>query len=206
MSGGELELLLGRYAIVHTKEDAFIRRTLEDVEKLLTECDSREYYYADMIVGHFCRVIDVLEKQHQKEQDRKPVLGYQPSVVQYYQNHLDLVRAFYNHFKEPEQVDYLYIADALEAGRKDLVNSTLKDYVAKIYTFSGPKYLGQMFGPQEIDWVDPVLFTYENLEQILATFQTRGENGEIIKQRVNIRSALRKLNEFKQQAQCNGNR
>ena len=58
-----------------------------------------------------------------------------------------------------------------------------------------------MFRPEELRGMNPVLFTYENLELILATFPTRDENGQIVKQRVNIRSALRKLNEFKQYTQ-----
>ena len=74
----------------------------------------------------------------------------------------------------------------------------MKDYAARINTFSGPRYLGEMFTPQQMGGMDPVLFTYENIELILAIFKTRDENGEIVKQRVNIRSALRRLNEFKQ--------
>jgi hypothetical protein len=38
------------------------------------------------------------------------------------------------------------------------------------------------------------------LELILAKMKTTNENGETVKQRLNIRSALRKLNEFKQLA------
>jgi hypothetical protein len=58
-----------------------------------------------------------------------------------------------------------------------------------------------MFDPQALTDIDPVVFTYENIERILATFKTRDDQGNIIKQNVNLRSALRKLNEFKQSQQ-----
>ena len=70
------------------------------------------------------------------------------------------MRAFYNHYKKPEQVDYQQISTALDSGRKELVNPTMKDYVARIYTFSGPKYLGKLFDPQALGGMQPVLFTY----------------------------------------------
>ena len=161
-------------------------------------CDRGEYYYADMITRNFCRVIDMMEKQTKKQLAEKAT-GIQIEQTMHFESNRDLARAFYTAYKEPEQVDYLDIGEALYQGRKDLVNPTMKDYVARIYTFAGPKYLGQMFRGEELQGMDPVLFTFENIERILATFKTRDEEGQIVKQRVNIRSALRKLNEFKQQ-------
>ena len=83
--------------------------------------------------------------------------------------------------------------------RKKKVNSTLQDYVARIYTFAN-KYLSELYSREEI-WSsgcqDDILFIYNNKEYILAKFNTKEENCETIKQRLNIRSALRKLNEFK---------
>ncbi len=183
-----------KYANAKSSEDLDIKRSLDVIAKLFNMCDESEYYYAEVITRHFCRIIRTIEKQKvhndvQKPHTARPV-GYQSAS--------DLMRDFYNCYKKPDQVDYREIDNAMEHGRNDLVSPTMKDYVARIYTFSGPKYLGKMFDPQVLDGVDPVLFTYENIELILATFKTRDDRGEIIKQSVNLRSALRKLNEFKQ--------
>ena len=50
----------------------------------------------------------------------------------------------------------------------------------------------------EFDTFEPIVFIYNNLELIIAKFKTTNNNGDTIKQRLNIRSALRKLNDFKQ--------
>ena len=183
-----------KYANAKSPEDLDIKRSLDVIAKLFQMCDESENYYAEVITRHFCRIIRTIEKQ-------KPVPQAAPTpaaVPSRYQSDRELMRSFYNHYKKPEQVDYTEIAAALKQGRKDLVNPTIKDYVARIYTFTTPKYLGKMFPSQALEGIDPVLFTYENIERILATFKTRDSAGEIIKQNVNIRSALRKLNEFKQ--------
>lgn len=204
----DLNLLLQKYEDVSSKEDLYIKKMLEDTVELFQLCDRNEYYYADMITRNLCRVIGVMEKQHNKDKHLPEDHCKQSTVAAQFVANADramrftcdqeLARAFYNHFKTPEQVDYEKIADALESGRRDLVNPTMKDYVARIYTFSGPKYLGEMFSREALGQIHPVLFTYQNIEYILATFQTRDSDGQIVKQRVNIRSALRKLNEFKQ--------
>lgn len=210
----ELGLLREKYASASSKEGLYIKRMVEDTIALLNLCDRDEYSYANMITRNFCRIIEITEKLHAKEmreakensvqfmQKGQPLHGWisTPQLRDsQFRNGEALLCAFYNHYKEPGQVDYMEIGRALEAGRKDLVNPTMKDYAARINTFSGPKYLGEMLDPRQLDGMDPVLFTYENIELILATFKTRDENGEIVKQRVNIRSALRRLNEFKQQ-------
>ena len=204
----DLLRLLKKYEHAAKKEDLYIKKLLKDTVEQFEGCEEDEYYYADGIARNLCRVIEIMEKTHAKEMEA-PKLEASHSV-QYMPNHenvcftnsMDLMQAFYNHFKDPEQVDYLDIGRALESGQKELVNPTMKDYVARIYTFSGPKYLDQLFSPQVLGDIDPVLFVYENIELILATFKTRDNQGNIIKQNVNLRSALRKLNEFKQ-AQAN---
>ncbi len=195
----DFNALQQKYAAPKTPEDMEIKRSLDVIAKLFNMCDESEYYYAEVITRHFCRIIQAMERK--KPQITPPTMPQtQPAAAKSmrYRSDSDLMRAFYNHYKSPEQVDYLEIGTALAQGRKDLVNPTIKDYVARIYTFTTPKYLGKLFNAQALGGMDPVLFTYENIELILATFKTRNEQGEIIKQNVNIRSALRKLNEFKQ--------
>ena len=190
----DFNLLQQKYASAKTPEDLDIKRSLDVIAKLFQMCDESENYYAEVITRHFCRIVHIIEKRKTAQQTA-PSPAVPPSL---YQSDRDLMRAFYNHYKTPEQVDYNDIGTALEQGRKDLINPTIRDYVSRIYTFSGPKYLGKMFDAQALSNIDPVLFTYENIELILATFKTRDDRGNIIKQNVNLRSALRKLNQFKQ--------
>lgn len=192
----DFNALQQKYANAKSGRDAEIKRSLDVIAKLFQMCDESEYYYAEVITRHFCRIISAIEKNNaQNPAQNQPA----PTVrTPQYPNAEELMREFYNFYRKQGQVDYREIGAALEQGRKDLVNPTMKDYVARIYTFSGPRYLGKMFDPQTLEGIDPVLFTFENIERILATFQTRDDRGEIIKQSVNIRSALRKLNEFKQ--------
>lgn len=198
----DLKLLLRKYDHAESREEIYIKRTLEGIAQLLSVSVPDEYYYADLITRDFCRVIDMMEKQSKKEktaeENRCRYDRFLTSDrVSRFSCGWELTQAFYNHFKDQGQVDYLDIDKALAEGRKDLVNPTMKDYAARISTFAN-RYLEEMVAPEAMGQMDPVVFTYENIEWILATFKTRDNNGGIVKQRVNIRSALRKLNEFKQ--------
>ena len=192
----DFNALQQKYASAATLEEKEIKRSLDVIAKLFNMCDESEYYYAEVITRHFCRIIHTIEKKSPRSAGQTAAVPQTNAAA--YQAGSDLLRNFYNHYKKPEQVDYNDIAAALEQGRKDLVNPTIKDYISRIYTFTTAKYLGKMFDPETLADIDPVLFTYENIELILATFKTRNDQGEILKQNVNIRSALRKLNEFKQ--------
>ena len=87
--------------------------------------------------------------------------------------------------------------------------SARHQYVNRIKTFS-KKYLHEIYpldtipnvihgdGADEYESYEPIVFIYNNLEIILAKMKTTNESGETVKQRLNIRSALRKLNDFKQ--------
>ncbi len=185
-----------KYANAKSGDELDIKRSLDVIAKLFQMCDESEYYYAEVITRHFCRIIHTIGKQKAAQTTQiQPIPTAAPLA---YPSAEDLMRAFYNHYRKHGQVDYREIGNALAQGRKDLVNLTMKDYVARIYTFAGPKYLEKMYDAQTLGDIDPVLFTYENIELILATFETRNAQGEIIRQNVNLRSALRKLNEFKQ--------
>ena len=150
MHCAELELLRRKYARAESKEDIFIKRLLDHIAEQFVVCEQAEYYYADLITRDFCHVIEMMEKKSEKERAEEEHRAQR--VQSRFQGNMDLARAFYNHYKEDGQVDYLQIQQALNDGRKDLVNPTMKDYVARIYTFSGPKYLGlQPLGlPREV--------------------------------------------------------
>ena len=131
-----------------------------------------------------------------------------------YEYDYEVLADFYDHFKRhgDDQLSYWQIEGYRfenEEHRKSLVNLTIWDYCNRIKTFSN-KYLYEIYPEDSIPRIihgedaddyetyEPIVFVYNNLELILAKMKTTNENGETIKQRLNIRSALRKLNEFKQ--------
>lgn len=129
----------------------------------------------------------------------------------------EVLEAFYNYFKRSgeNQLSYRQIEGYVfesEEERRAKVNLTIWDYCNRIKTFA-KKYLYEIYPEEYIPSVihgedaddyetfEPIVFVYNNLEVILAKMKTTNENGETVKQRLNIRSALRKLNEFKQARQ-----
>ncbi len=135
--------------------------------------------------------------------------------VDAYEYDRDVLSAFYDHFKRSgeNQLFYWQIEEyefENEAERREKVNLTMWDYCNRIRTFA-KKYLYEIYpeesipsvvhgeGADEYETFEPIVFIYNNLELILAKMKTTNENGETVKQRLNIRSALRKLNEFKQE-------
>lgn len=215
MHNRELELLIREYANAVTNQDKLIKRKLDAIAALCGECGSDEFVFANEITLEFCRLIRLLQQQQEKaaggvakEKDTASTLlaGHLSGFVPY--RHLEtdgyecgeqLLAAFYNYFKKDEEVEYDQIRFLKNHQRKEKLNATLTDYVARIYTFCTDKnkeYLFTIFSPEEIGTQDPVLFVYRNIEIILAKFNTK-DNGVSVKQKVNIRSALRKLNEFK---------
>jgi hypothetical protein len=132
-----------------------------------------------------------------------------------YEYDYEILNDFYDHFKRPgdDQLSYWQIEGyefESEEHRRAIVNLTMIDYCNRIKTFS-KKYLHEIYPEDSIPSIihgeyaddyetyEPIVFTYNNLEHILAKMKTTNENGETVKQRLNIRSALRKLNEFKQE-------
>ena len=131
-----------------------------------------------------------------------------------YEYDYEVLADFYDHFKRPgdNQLSYWQIEGYQfenEEHRRTLVNLTMWDYCNRIKTFAN-KYLCEIFPEESIPYIihgedaeeyesyEPIVFIYNNIEFILAKMKTTNEDGETIKQRLNIRSALRKLNEFKQ--------
>ena len=147
---------------------------------------------------------------------QSPVKSYMPAVSRTpvaesaFEYDREVLEAFYEYFKGDYPLAYWQIEGyKFESNeeRKTLVNLTIWDYVNRIKTFS-KKYLHEIYpldtipnvihGVDESDSYEPIVFIYNNLEIILAKMKTTNENGETVKQRLNIRSALRKLNDFKQ--------
>lgn len=228
----ELEELINEYNSASGITDLQIKEKLNRIADCYTECNSDEAVFADAITVLFCRTVGLLKKQLSAaqaaadipwEEDRSECRFVSYSTDLYYDsipfddgNALRI--AFYNYFRnekkknaaEGEQYPEINTLEDLKA---DPVNTTMRDYAARIQTFTNA-YLLEIPRIAEI-WhretnngpIDPVLFTYKHLELVLASFETReyNEKGEKVlnKQKTNIRSALRKLNEFKRvQSDC----
>lgn len=143
---------------------------------------------------------------------RMPATPHMPVAESSFEYDREVLEAFYEYFKGDYPLAYWQIEGyKFESNeeRKALVNLTIWDYVNRIKTFS-KKYLHEIYpldtipnvihgdGADEYESYEPIVFIYNNLEIILAKMKTTNESDETVKQRLNIRSALRKLNDFKQ--------
>ena len=188
----ELETLHKAYQNATTREDRQIKLKIREIIACYDECSVDEREFADEIIIKFCQLIRLLKQQPEAEQ-----------LVQYAERGSDLQK--FLSFREDDtayhRADQLLDAFYQYALSKKSA-ATTRDYVARIKTFAGSEqYLGAMLesgalGVKAIQ-IDPVLFTFRHIELILAKFQTKDSNGRSVKQRLNIRSALRLLNEFK---------
>lgn len=191
----EFESLRKEYQNAITREERRIKLKLDEIAACYGECTAKEREFADDITRKFCELIKILDIKHEaeKKESFKHNKQFLESAKEYsgfipFDSSDALLKSFYNRFKDEKS------------------ESTLKDYVARIKTFVNV-YLWNVPGIIEI-WhrendqkrMDDVLFTYKYLEYILARFDTK-EEGVSNKQKNNIRSALRKLNEFKQENQ-----
>ncbi len=161
-----------------------------------------------------------LSQQYQELGDRRGYLStsyiplHRQTQEDIYEYDEEVLNDFYDHFKRPgdDQLSYWEIEGyefESEEHRRSLVNLTMIDYCNRIKTFA-KKYLYEIYPEESIPHIihgeyasdyetfEPIVFIYNNLELILAKMKTTNEKGETVKQRLNIRSALRKLNEFKQ--------
>ena len=223
----DFDNLLSEYKNATSREDKLIKHRLDSIVSLYDACDLKEREFADEITLEFSRIIALLKNQHRKQiiELTEKLEDIQLGKVnnQYmttshlnddsgYEYDYEVLGAFYDYFKGDYplyywQIDGYKFKDAEE--RKQLVNLTIWDYVNRIRTFAN-KYLQEIYPDDVIPRVmhdepgepcetfEPIVFIYNNLELIIAKMKTTDEEGKVVKQRLNIRSALRKLNEFKQ--------
>lgn len=223
----DFDNLLSEYKNATSRVDKLIKHRLDSIVSLYDACDLKEREFADEITLEFSRIIALLKNQHRKQiiELTEKLEDIQLGKVnnQYmttshlnddsgYEYDYEVLGAFYDYFKGDYplyywQIDGYKFKDAEE--RKQLVNLTIWDYVNRIRTFAN-KYLQEIYPDDVIPRVmhdepgepcetfEPIVFIYNNLELIIAKMKTTDEEGKVVKQRLNIRSALRKLNEFKQ--------
>ena len=223
----ELAQLLGDYQNAKSPADLQIKEKLEKIADCYTECPADQMAFTNVITVLFCRTLELLKKQaadaevianipwDPQQPPRNNFVAYnEPAFSEQcpFSDGDSLRVAFYNHFRNGkkksggERVEHPEIS-SLDDLKKSSVNLTMRDYVARIQTFANgylldlPRVAELWHRENEQARVDSVLFTYNHLELILASFETKeyDQNGEKVlnKQKNNIRSALRKLNEFK---------
>ena len=140
----------------------------------------------------------------------------QSKYISNYTSDMEVLSAFYEYFKgDDRKLEYEKIGTCEfenEEDRKQKVNLTIFDYCNRIKTFAS-KYLYEIFPAEDVvNYVrcddgevrkiyGNIVFTYNNLEIILAKINTKNKDGKSVKQKVNMRSALRKLNKFKQETE-----
>ncbi len=179
--------------------DRKIKVKLKEIIACHEECTLEEKEFTNEIIDKFCELIDLIEERNN---DVHNDLAFEYSTfngkpVGASENFLTVLDEKIK-YTSPENL----LDDFYDYFIKTKTESTMKDYVARIKTFAySGRYLDELLESGAIGFNtindDPVLFTYKNIEIILARFNTKNTNGTSIKQRLNIRSALRMLNEFK---------
>ena len=194
----KFDSLFDEFKNPNTVIDRKIKVKLKEIIACHEECTLEEKEFTNVIIDKFCELTELIEERHEYD-IKNLVFEYStfssksttsenfvtiPDEKMKYSSPEKLLDDFYDYFIETK------------------TESTMKDYVARIRTFAySGRYLAELLdsgviGFKTVD-IDPVLFTYKNIEIILARFNTKDSNGSSIKQRLNIRSALRMLNEFK---------
>lgn len=184
----EFENLYKEYQSATSVADKKIRLKLNEIISCYGECGIGERTFSDEIIKKFCELIQILKEQD-TTRDGYTVLQNANSFIALKQKEMhyscdqELLNAFYDYYIQ------------------QMSAATIKDYVARINTFVN-RYMLSVPGVVELlkreqAGRDEILFLYKYLDLIIANFNTCDESGESVKQKVNIRSALKKLNEFK---------
>lgn len=190
----EFEDLYNDYQNASCLEERQVKVKLDEIRLCYDECGVEERTFADEIIKKFCYIIELINEHNDFKistilAEDMPLQNYVANTsanCAKYQNACELLDDF-----------NLYLLNTHKV-------STAKDYVARIKTFA-ERYLQtiprvwDMYNQENNSrYRDPILFTYKNLEVIIASFTTREADGSTNKQKNNLRSALRKLNDFKQ--------
>lgn len=216
----ELDLLAQKYSGGDTRQQRMIRLKIKEILAYYDECYGEEREFADEVTRRFCQLIALLSEQECARHEtpspfsaafdgtRSRYVPLNAEVIPWdeededldwdqeegevllspFEGEEELLEAFYRHF---------------EGTKSDL---TLRDYCNRIRTFT-KRYM--MTIPQVRTLYDqqnyreapaPILFLFHHLDYIIAHFDTNREDGTPDKQKLNLRSALRKLNKFKYEA------
>lgn len=197
------------------KEEEIIKEKLTIIQSLYSENNGSSYkiinefcdiytYIKKINNDHINKIANEYENKFQNHIENKSSFITQSQNAKKYINADILLHDFYNFWKKEDELPYNEIRYMSVIERKNYVNPTLFDYVARIKSFA-KSYVNEICDESILpdDLNERILFVYNNIEVIVSNFKIKDENNNISKQRQNTRSALRKLNEFKHETNNN---
>ena len=173
----KLDALIEKYGQSNTIRDRGIALKLKYIKELYGECGkSEEMQFFSEIVDNFCEILESVQPMNQAEIDAIPWVPYEFSFTDEFRSDEEFFEVFKIYFSDRH------------------AESTIIDYINRIKTFRNKyakEYLIDIYGEDYLVGGVEVGHIYENIEHILATFKPK------TKTELNIYSALKKLNEYK---------
>lgn len=199
----EFEKLYDQYRNAQTSEERMIRMQLNILAQCYSECQADDRDFADRYTTEFCKLVQLLLQEQRQIFDAAKTVGDDFSQPMDLHHSFVAYRPQRTSFQSSEELLCAfekYLQEKKNAQGKQPSPTTIKDYLARIRTFAN-KYIWEdprlcALWREEQGSADPILFTYQYLELALGGFETKGQQG-IDKQKLNIRSALRNLSDFK---------
>ena len=173
----KLDALIEKYSAGTTIKERGIGLKLKYIKELYGECGkSEEMQFFSEIVDNFCEILESVQPMNQAEIDAIPWMPYEFSFTDEFRSDEEFFEVFKIYFSDRH------------------AESTITDYINRIKTFRNKyakEYLIDIYGEDYLVGGVEVGHIYENIEHILATFKPK------TKTELNIYSALKKLNEYK---------
>ena len=173
----KLDSLIEKYGERDTIKDRKIELKLKYIKELYGECgNSEEMHLFSEIVDNFCEILESMQPVNTAEIDAIPWVPYEFSFDDEFRSDEEFFEVFKIYFSDRH------------------AESTITDYINRIKTFRNKyakQYLIGIYGEDYLSDGVEVGHIYENIEHILATFKPKS------KTELNIYSALKKLNEYK---------
>ena len=173
----KLDALIEKYSEGTTIKERGIALKLKYIKELYGECGkSEEMQFFSEIVDNFCEILESVQPMNQAEIDAIPWMPYEFSFTDEFRSDEEFFEVFKIYFSDRH------------------AESTITDYINRIKTFRNKyakEYLIDIYGEDYLVGGVEVGHIYENIEHILATFKPK------TKTELNIYSALKKLNEYK---------
>lgn len=173
----KLDALIEKYSQSGTIKERGIALKLKYIKELYGECGkSEEMYLFAEIVENFCEILESVQPDDREKIDAIPWMPYEFSFTDEFRSDEEFFEVFRIYFSDQH------------------AESTITDYINRIKTFRNKyakQYLIGIYGEDYLSDGVEVGHIYENIEHILATFKPKS------KTELNIYSALKKLNEYK---------
>lgn len=173
----KLDALIEKYSQSGTIKERGIALKLKYIKELYGECGkSEEMHLFSEIVDNFCEILESVQPADQEKIDAIPWMPYEFSFTDEFRSDEEFFDVFRAYFSDQH------------------AESTITDYINRIKTFRNKyakQYLIGIYGEDYLSDGVEVGHIYENIEHILATFKPKS------KTELNIYSALKKLNEYK---------